>query len=400
MSRNPQIPTAPPAGAAFAWRLAAFYAALFVALGVQLPFLPVWFAAQGLDAGAIGIALAIPQVVRVFSIPLATRNADRHDALRGALMIAAAAAALGYGALALAWGAAGIMAAFALASVFYTPIMPLTDAYALRWLGRPTSGGPRRSGIRAYGPVRLWGSAAFIAGSFGAGFVLDAIAARDLIWLVVAALVLTAAAACALEPLGPHVTGARGKSSSAKALLRDPGFLAIVAAASLIQASHAVYYGFSALDWRAAGLDGTVIAALWAVGVVAEIVLFAVSGRLSISPTTLLLVGAAGAVIRWSVMAFDPPTLLLAPLQCLHGLSFGATLLGTLGLMTRTVPAEFGATAQGYLAVALGLAMAAAMGLSGVLYARWGGLAYGAMALAAAAGGLCAWGRKRIASSE
>src|SRR5947208_9292026 len=138
MSSNPQAKAKPSRGAGFAWRLAAFYAALFVALGVQLPFLPVWFAAQGLDAGAIGIALAIPQVVRVFSIPLATRNADRRDALRGALMIAAAAAALGYGALGLAHGALAIMAALALASAFYTPIMPLTDAYALRGLSQPS----------------------------------------------------------------------------------------------------------------------------------------------------------------------------------------------------------------------------------------------------------------------
>ena len=42
-------------GQSLAWRLAAFYAALFVALGVQLPFLPVWLAAKGLDAREIGI---------------------------------------------------------------------------------------------------------------------------------------------------------------------------------------------------------------------------------------------------------------------------------------------------------------------------------------------------------
>ena len=36
-------------------------------------------------------------------------------------------------------------------------------------------------------------------------------------------------------------------------LLRDPAFIAVLAAASLIQASHAVYYGFSALEWRAPG---------------------------------------------------------------------------------------------------------------------------------------------------
>src|SRR5262249_30909577 len=83
-------------------------------------------------------------------------------------------------------------------------------------------------------------------------------------------------------------------------------------------------------------------------------------------PTPLIMLGAAGAVVRWSAMAFDPPTALLPPLQCLHALSFGATHLGALGFMARAAPAELGATAQGYLAVALGLVMAAAMGISGL----------------------------------
>ena len=375
-------------GSAFAWRLAIFYAALFVALGVQLPFLPLWLAAKGLDAGAIGIALALPMIVRVFAIPLATRGADRHDALRMAIVIAAGMAVLGYGAVGVAQGAAVITMALALASVFYTPIMPLADAYALRGLGCLR---------RAYGPVRLWGSADFIVGSFGAGLLLDLIAARELIWLMVAALTITAAAAYALAPLPPHQGNPSATQlSSARDLLRDGAFLAAAAAASLIQASHAVYYGFSALDWRAAGLDGGAIGALWALAVVAEIALFAISGRLPLAPTTLLMFGAAGAVVRWSAMAFDPPTALLPPLQCLHALSFGATHLGALGFMARAAPAELGATAQGYLAVALGLVMAAAMGISGVLFARWGGLAYGAMALAAAAGGIFALAAHRL----
>jgi MFS transporter, PPP family, 3-phenylpropionic acid transporter len=366
----------------FAWRLALFYAALFVALGVQLPFLPVWLAARGLDAGTIGIVLAVPMIVRVFAIPLATRGADRHDALRLAIVITSVATVLGYGVLALVQGALAIAIVFALASIAYTPIMPLTDTYALRGLG----------GLgRAYGPVRLWGSAAFIVGSLGAGILIDFIAARDLIWLLVAALVVTAAAALALAPLAPHEGGAHAETrSSAPALLRDPGFLAAVAAASLVQASHAVYYGFSALAWRAAGLDGAAVGALWALAVVAEIILFAVSARLALSPTTLLVAGAVGALVRWSAMAFDPPTALLPPLQCLHALSFGATHLGALGFVARAAPAEFGATTQGYLAVAQGLVMAAAMGVSGVLYARSDSLAYGAMALAAALGGVFA----------
>src|ERR1700716_3240817 len=121
MSAHSEIPT----GAAFAWRVAAFYAALFVVLGVQMPFLPVWLAAKGLDAAAIGIVLAIPMMVRLVAIPPATPRAARHDALRGALMIAACAAALGFAGVALAPGTVAIMAAYALTAVFATPIMPL-----------------------------------------------------------------------------------------------------------------------------------------------------------------------------------------------------------------------------------------------------------------------------------
>ena len=151
-------------GRAFAWRLAVFYAALFVVLGVQLPFMPVWLAAKGFNASEIGIVLALPMIVRVFAIPVAARAADRRDALRATLIIAAAAALAGYAALGLADRTLVILLAFAIASAFYTPMMPLADAYALRGLSQQG---------RAYGPVRLWGSAAFIAGSFGAGFLLE-----------------------------------------------------------------------------------------------------------------------------------------------------------------------------------------------------------------------------------
>jgi MFS transporter, PPP family, 3-phenylpropionic acid transporter len=379
MPPHRQIPT----GASFSGRLAIFYAALFIALGVQLPYLPVWLAAKGLDARAIGVVLALPMVVRVVAIPLATRLADRFDALRALILIATAAAVAAYGALALTEGFVAIAVAYMLASAAYSPVMLLADAYALRGLAELG---------RAYGPVRLWGSAAFILGSFGAGALLDVIAARDLIWLITGGMGLALAAAAMLAPLGGRAVDPKGPAPSGRKMLRDSAFLAVIAAASLVQASHAVYYGFSTIAWGAAGLDGKAIGALWAIGVLAEITLFAISARLPAicGPTVLLLMGCAGAVVRWGAMAFDPPAAVLPALQCLHGLSFGATHLGAIGFVARTAPSRLAATAQGYLAVALGLAMAGAMGLAGVLYQRYGSLAYAAMALAAGIGALCA----------
>lgn len=374
----------------FATRLSAFYAAFFVIIGIQMPFLPLWLEAKGLDVRTIGIILAAPMVVRIAAIPMATRAADRRDALRGGMIVGSAAAALGYVAVGLSDGALAILLAYALTSVAMTPILPLADAYALK--GLAVSG-------RSYGQVRLWGSAAFIVGSLGAGVLLDLVAPIRLIWFMAASAGATVLFALALVPAISDPAVPRPSARPARDLLRKRAFLEVAIAASLIQASHALYYGFSALHWRAAGYEGATVGALWAIGVIAEIILFALSGRLpgAVTPTLLLVIGAAGAMLRWTAMAFDPPAVLLPVLQCMHALSFGATHLGAIAFIGRVAPPGLGATAQGYFAIAAGTGMAAATGLSGVLYEAFGAGAYAAMIGAAALGGLFAVAAHRAA---
>jgi PPP family 3-phenylpropionic acid transporter len=366
----------------FVPRLAALYAALFILPGIQMPFFPVWLKAKGLDPQMIGVVLAVPMVVRVLAIPIVTRAADQRDAIRTAMVLACVASVAGYALVGLSSGAVAILIAYTLTSLAATPVMPLSETYALNGLSARG---------RAYGPVRLWGSFAYIVGNFVAGFAADIMPARDLIWLMVVATILLALAASVLPalPSPPHEPDA--PSRPRPNLLRDPAFIAVLAAASLIQASHAFFYGFSAVQWRFAGFDGTAIAALWGLGVAAEIVLFAMQARLPsfFEPTVLLLVGACGAVLRWVGMALDPPTFMLPFLQMLHALSFGATHLGALMFLMRRVPPGQAATAQGYLAITLGLAMAGATAVSGLLYNDFGSRAYMAMALAALAGGAC-----------
>ena len=364
----------------FSARLAGLYAGIFVMSGIQLPFFPVWLKAKGLDPQMIGVVLAAPHVARLIAVPLAARIADRREALRTAIITASLLGTAGYALVGLADGARAILIAYALASLALTPVMPLAEAYALKGLGQRG---------RAYGPVRLWGSAAFILGTFAAGFAADTMAARNLIWLIAVASLISALAALTLAPLAAGAPPAPQPAAARKPLLRDPAFIAVLLAASLIQSSHAVYYGFSALEWRGAGLDGTAIGALWGLGVLAEIVLFALSGRLPpfIGPTTLLTIGAVGAALRWAAMALDPPAFALPLFQLLHAASFGATHLGALGFVSRYAPPGQGATAQGYLAIAVGVITAGASALSGWLYGSFGNGAYAAMALMAVAGG-------------
>ena len=132
MPNDPQI-----LATRFVRRLALFYAALFVSIGIQMPFFPLWLEAKDLDARMIGLVLAVPMVVRLFAIPVVTRLADRRQALWGAIVIASAAAAAGNLALGFSQGSIAILILFALASVPFTSIMPMAEAYALRGLADP-----------------------------------------------------------------------------------------------------------------------------------------------------------------------------------------------------------------------------------------------------------------------
>jgi PPP family 3-phenylpropionic acid transporter len=372
----------PATGADFAVRLAFFYSGVFLALGVQMPFLPAWLAAKGFDSAAIGLILAGPIVLRLAAVPIISGTADRLGAWRGILICTAFGTAAGYGLLTLADGFWAVLALFALAGSIFGSIFPLTDAYALRGLALLG---------RSYGPVRLWGSAAFVVGSLGAGVVAPFIPPRALIWLIVAAFVCAALSSLMLRPLPPQSSPVELQGHPARSW-RSPTFIAVTAAASLIQASHAVYYGFSTIAWTSAGIDSRAIGFLWAIGVVAEIGLFAVSGKLPawLGPAMLIGLGSAGAVVRWTVMALEPPNWSLPVLQCLHGLSFGATHLGSVQFVARVATHRDAATIQGYLSVSMGVVMALAMTAAGWLYGRYGSFAYLGMALTAGAGGLFA----------
>jgi PPP family 3-phenylpropionic acid transporter len=282
-----------------------------------------------------------------------------------------------------------VFLAYAVTAASWTPTVPLTDAYALR--------GVARYGLD-YGPLRLWGSAAFIVGALGCGLLAGMIAAEHLIWIIVATGAFAALIGFGLQPLESRPAQLLARSGSG-ALLRDPGFLAIIAASALIQGSHSTYYVFGSITWQLAGLSGLTIAALWAIGVVAEIAVFALSPRFTLRPSMLVVIGGVGAMLRWLITAQEPPVAVLAVVQLAHGLSYGLTQVGIMGLMVRHVPMPVVTRAQGYLAACGGIVASTASIVSGAIYARYGQGAYYAMAAMALLGAAVMWlARKNLES--
>ena len=388
MPHESQIPiTSSHQSQRFATRLALFYGAIFALIGCHLPFFPVWLRAVGIDAGWIGVISAVPAVTRFTVLPVVTGFAERRGAVRGAMMATAVMTTFGFAVIGTQHLPLAVFLAYAVTAASWTPTVPLTDAYALR--------GVARYGLD-YGPLRLWGSAAFIVGALGCGLLAGMIAAKHLIWIIVATGALAALVSFGLQPLESRPTPALARHGSG-ALLRDPGFLAIIAASALIQGSHSTYYVFGSITWQLAGLGGLTIAALWALGVVAEIVVFALSPRFTLRPSMLVVIAGVGAMLRWLITAQEPPVAVLAVVQLAHGVSFGLTQVGIMGLMVRHVPMPVVTRAQGYLAACGGIVASTASIVSGAIYARYGQGAYYAMAAMALSGAAVMWlARRRL----
>jgi PPP family 3-phenylpropionic acid transporter len=365
----------------FATRLALFYGTMFGMVGTHLPFFTVWLKAVGIDAFWIGVITAVPPVTRFTVLPFVTALAERRHALRGALVATAFATAFGFSVLGTQHRPVLVLLAYAVTCCLWTPMVPLTDAYALR--------GVARYGLN-YGPLRLWGSAAFVVGALVCGLLVDVIAARNLIWVIASVAVLGAFVGLGLQPLGKPKS-ATNIRHGAGALLRDPGFLAIIVTSALIQGSHAAYYIFASIAWQQAGLGGLTIAGLWSLGVIAEIVVFALSPRFTLPPVMLVVIAALSAVARWVITAQEPPLAILAAVQLTHGLTFGLTQVGTMGLLVRHVPGHVMARGQGYFAACSGIVSGSVSIVSGAIYAQYGQGVYYAMAAMAMSGAILMW---------
>ena len=382
MPSESQIPIASQAAAKrFATRLALFYGALFGLVGTHLPFFPVWLKAIGIDASWIGIITAVPSVTRFTVLPFITGLAEQRRSLRGAMIATAFVSALGFSIIGTLHQPLAVFLAYAVTACLWTPMTPLTDAYALK--------GVSRYGLN-YGPLRLWGSAAFVVGALACGLLVDVIAAKHLIWVIVGVAGLGAIVSLGLQPLDVP-TAVPATSSRSTTLLREPGFLAIIIAAALIAGSHAAYYTFASIAWQNAGLGGLTIAGLWALGVIAEIAVFALSPRFTLSPAMLVIIAALSAVARWTITAQEPPLAVLAIVQLAHGLTFGLTQIGTMGLMVQHVPGDVMARGQGYLTACTGIVTSIASVLSGAIYAQHGQGVYYFMAAMALVSAVVMW---------
>ena len=158
-------------------RVGLFFAALFAAAAINTAFLPLWFADRGLSAAAIGQALGFASLLRVLAGPGWGTLADRMGRRRPVMLLAgaiASAAALLYLPLS---GFLPLLLVAAVQGIAGSALNPLIDFLALALA---------RARRMEYGPVRSFGSVAYMAASAGAGWLLSVTGTWLVPWLLAA----------------------------------------------------------------------------------------------------------------------------------------------------------------------------------------------------------------------
>ncbi len=362
-------------------RLSLFYALNFGGIGVALPYLAVWLDGRGVDAATTGAIAASPSFAMLATTLVFGTAADRLGDWRTAIVAGSWATCVVYALLFVVDGRMGIWIVWTLGSLLMLGVVPIVDGATLSLV--------RRRGT-AYGPIRAMGSVGFIVGLSAGGVLIERFGSAAFVPVLVGAALARALTSLTLPRFGrappASATPPRAAESvpaPATAILRHPGFLAVLLGSALINASHAFLYTFGLLHWTRTGLSESTGSLLWTVSVVAEVVLlwrFADIAR-RVSARRCLLFAGAIAALRWLLTGTDPGLPLLLALQTLHAITFGLAFIATASFISRRVDDAIAARAQALAATLTTGCMAAMMLVSGGLYERLGGLGYAAMAL-------------------
>ncbi|MCG6895517.1 MAG: MFS transporter [Thiocapsa sp.] len=367
------------------WRLSGYYFFYFASLGALVPFWGPYLQSKGFDALAIGQLMAILVGTKIVAPMLWGHIVDLTGRRMPIVRLAAFVSAVTFGGVFLAHGFWTIAIAMVLFSFFWNASLPQMEAVTFNHLRHRVSG---------YALIRLWGSVGFILVVGILGVQLES-APLDVVPLWV--LILFAGiwvSSLAVPDSAPVVHDQA--TASLRSLLTRRDVVAFLAACFLMQSSHGIYYAFYSIHLASVGYSSSAVGALWALGVIAEVVVFlAMRGLLERFGARLVLIWSlALAVLRWILIGGFVALLPVAIFaQLLHAATFGTFHAAAIHLVHRYFRGRTQGRGQAlYNSLSFGAGGAAGSLMGGLLWADQGpAVTFGIAACAAALGLLAAW---------
>lgn len=365
------------------WRLSGVYFFYFAVVGTLIPYWGLYLESLGFSAAEIGQIAAVMMLTRVVAPNIWGWLGDRAGHLR-LIRIGSFLACLCFLGLFFArdfWGVAFAVAAY---SFFWNAVLSQFEVITLGFLG---------TRAHHYSQIRVWGSIGFIVVVAALGLIFDRLSISWLPGFVLLFLALVWGNSLSLQAT-PQPASRSGRGDLVKTI-RRPEVIAFLLCSCLLQISHGAYYTFYSVYLEALGYNRTVIGLLWALGVVAEVLIFMLMPRLFryYSERQLLLATLLLTALRWLCIAFFAESLaVLLFAQLLHAFSFGTAHAIAIEMVRKYFPGSLQGQGQAlYSAASFGLGGALGALISGALWAMGAELTFGFSVVAAISAMLLVW---------
>lgn len=297
------------------WRLSGFYFFYFASLGALLPYWGLYLDSLGFNEVAIGNMLAIIMATKIVSPNIWGWIADHTGRRMRIVRLGSLIAALAFLGVFVSSGYMWLIMVMLVFSFFWNAALPQFEATTLNHLGAHT---------HRYSGIRLWGSIGFIVSVWGLGELLDGQGVQFLPWILFALF----AAIWINSMLVPEEAAGHLllDHEPLQKILTRPEVVGLLLACFFMQAGHGPYYTFYSIYLNNHDYSLSLIGGLWALGVIAEVVIFMLMSRLTshFSLKALLMMSLLLGVIRWLLIGLFVDNLsILVFAQLLHAATFG-----------------------------------------------------------------------------
>ncbi len=343
------------------WRLSGFYWVYFASLGVVVPYWSLYLNSLDFDARSISELMAILMATKIVAPYLWSWIADHTGHCMKIIRLGSIVSAVTFAGVFLSnefWWLATVMLLF---SFLWNATLPQFEANTMNYLGKDT---------HRYSIVRLWGSLGFVIAVIVIGSLLDHQGYQLIpvsIFILYVLIVVFSFMVSDARPQAHHQD-----NGSMLDVLKQPYVIALLLICFLMQMSHGPYYTFYSIYLKQFGYSSTTLGWLWALGVIAEIILFMFMHRLMprYSIGRLLAAALFLTTIRWLIIGFYVESLsMIIIAQCLHAASFGLFHAVAIELFHRKFKGKLQGRGQAlYSAISFGAGGAVGALLSGAYW--------------------------------
>ncbi len=297
------------------WRLSGFYWFYFASLGVVVPYWSLYLKSLSFDARQISELLAILMATKIVAPYLWSWIADHTGHCMRIIRLGSVLSAIAFFGVFLDSGFWWLALVMLLFSFFWNATLPQFEANTMNYLGKDT---------HRYSIVRLWGSLGFVVAVIVIGALLDTTGyilipvSIFILYILIAVFSFMVADAKQQEQ--------QNHSGSMLEVLKQPHVIALLLICFLMQMSHGPYYTFYSIYLKQFDYSSVTLGWLWALGVIAEIILFMFMHRLmpKYGPSRLMALALLLTTLRWLMIGFFVESLAMIIIaQCLHAASFG-----------------------------------------------------------------------------